>query len=53
MADSPGLRLRDVATLKIDRFGLSFPIGSNPNGHARKWYDDVVAAKSYIGPIAP
>jgi len=51
VADFPGLRLRDIATLKIDRFGLSFHIGSNPNGQARKWYDNVVAAKSYIGPI--
>jgi hypothetical protein len=53
VADFPGLRLRDVATLKIDRFGLSFHIGSNPNGQSRKWYDNVVAAKAYIGPIAP
>jgi len=53
VADFPGLRLRDVPTLTIDRFGLSFHIGSNPNGQARKWYDNVVAAKSYIGPIAP
>ena len=51
VADFPGLRLRDIDTLKIDRFGLSFHIGSNPNGQARKWYDNVVAAKSYIGPI--
>ena len=52
-ADFPGLRLRDVASLKIDRFGLSFHIGSNPNGQAKKWYDNVVAARSYIGPVAP
>lgn len=51
-ADFLNLRLRDVDTLKIDRFGLSFHIGSNPNGIAKKWYDDVVAATSYIGPIA-
>jgi hypothetical protein len=51
--DFPGLRLRDVASLKIDRFGLSFHIGSNPKGEARKWYDNVVAARKYIGPIAP
>jgi hypothetical protein len=51
LADFPGLRLRDVATLKIDRFGLSFHIGSNPAGETKKWYDDVVAATSYIGPI--
>ncbi|HMF39144.1 MAG TPA: hypothetical protein VKQ32_00555 [Polyangia bacterium] len=52
VADFPGLRLRDVPTLTIDRFGLSFHIGSNPNGQARKWYDNVVAAKSYIGPVS-
>jgi hypothetical protein len=51
VADFPGLRLRDVATLKIDRFGLSFHIGSNPNGESRKWFDNVVAATSYIGPV--
>ncbi len=50
-ADFPGLRLRDVAELKIDRFGLSFHIGSNPNGQSKKWYDNVVAATSYIGPL--
>jgi hypothetical protein len=51
-ADFGNLRLRDVATLKIDRFGLSFHIKSNPNGESAKWYDNVVAARSYIGPIA-
>lgn len=50
VGDLPGLRLRDVDTLKIDRFGLDFHIGSNPNGETKKWYDDVVAATKYIGP---
>ena len=50
-ADFPNLRLRDVASLKIDRFGLSFHIGSNPAGATKKWYDNVVAASSYIGPV--
>ena len=50
-ADFQNLRLRDVASLKINRFGLSFHIHENPNGEARKWYDNVVAAKSYIGPL--
>jgi hypothetical protein len=50
-ADFPNLRLRDVDTLKIDRFGLSFHIYSNPNGESKKWYDNVVAARSYIGPV--
>ena len=49
--DFPNLRLRDVASLTIDRFGLCFHIGSNPNGEAKKWYDNVVAATSYIGPL--
>ncbi len=54
VADFPGLRLRDVASLKIDRFGLSFHIGSNPNGEAKQ----VVRqrrrrASAYIGPISP
>jgi hypothetical protein len=54
VADFGNLRLRDVASLKIDRFGLSFHIGSNPNGETKKWYDNVVAATSYIGPmVAP
>jgi len=53
LADFGNLRLRDVASLKIDRFGLSFHIGSNPNGTAKKWFDDVVAATSYIGPRVP
>jgi hypothetical protein len=51
--DFPNLRLRDVASLTIDRFALCFHIGSNPNGESKKWYDNVVAARSYIGPIFP
>jgi len=53
IADFPNLRLRDVGTLTIDRFGLSLHIGSNPAGVTRKWYDNVVAATSYIGPMVP
>ncbi|HMR05510.1 MAG TPA: hypothetical protein PKA88_07020 [Polyangiaceae bacterium] len=49
--DFPNLRLRDVPSLKIDRFALDFHIGSNPNGLTKKWYDNVVAASSYIGPL--
>jgi hypothetical protein len=49
--DFPNLRLRDVANLTIDRFSLCFHIGSNPNGESKKWYDNVVAAKAYIGPM--
>jgi hypothetical protein len=53
LADFQNLRLRDIESLKIDRFGLSFHIGSNPNGETKKWYDNVVAASSYIGPRTP
>lgn len=53
-ADFGNLRFRDIESLKIDRFGLQFHLGSNPNGETKKWYDNVVAAKSYIGPmVAP
>ena len=51
VADFGTLRRRDVDTVKIKRFGLSFHIYSNPNGTSKKWYDNVVAARSYIGPI--
>ncbi len=50
VADFGNLRLRDVDNLKIDRFGLSFHIGRNPNGETKMWYDNVVAATEYIGP---
>jgi hypothetical protein len=36
VADFTGLRLQDVASLKIDRFGLSFHIGLNPTGQSKK-----------------
>ena len=52
-ADFPNLRLRDIDSLKIDRFGLSFHIFSNPTAETKKWYDNVVAATSYIGPLVP
>jgi MYXO-CTERM domain-containing protein len=51
VADWQNLRLRDVPDLTIDRFGIGFHIGSNPNGETHKWYDNVVAARAYIGPL--
>jgi hypothetical protein len=51
IADFPNLRLRDVDTLKIDRFGISMHFGSNPTRETRKWYDNLVAATAYIGPM--
>ena len=50
-ADFGNLRLRDIDTLQIDRFGVGLHIGSNTPGAAHKWYDNVVAADAYIGPL--
>lgn len=50
IADFTNLRLRDVATLKIDRFGLNLHFHDNAV-ETRKWYDNVVAATAYIGPM--
>jgi hypothetical protein len=52
IADFPEMRLRDVPSLRIDRFDLGLYIGKNPARPNRKWVDDVVAATSYIGPLA-
>jgi hypothetical protein len=52
IADFPNLRLRDVDTLTIDHFSLSFHFRSNP-AETRKWFDNVVAATEYIGPMVP
>jgi len=51
IADFQNLRLRDIPSLTIDRFSLSLHIGSNTVSETRKWYDNVVAARSYIGPM--
>jgi hypothetical protein len=50
IADFPNLRLRDIEGLKIDRFSIGLYIADNCLRENRKWYDDVVAATSYIGP---
>lgn len=50
-ADFGNLHFRDIDSLKIDRAGLLFHAGANPGADTRKWYDDVVLATSYIGPV--
>ena len=50
IADFPNLRFRDIDTLKIDRFDVGLFIARNELRENKKWYDDVVAATSYIGP---
>ncbi|MCZ7646288.1 MAG: hypothetical protein M5U26_13560 [Planctomycetota bacterium] len=48
--DFPNLRLRDIDSLKIDGCGFGLHIGRSPRLN-KKWYDDVVVATSYIGPM--
>jgi hypothetical protein len=52
IADFPNLRLRETTALKIDKLTLGLHVYSNTLGVAKKWYDNVVAATSYIGPIS-
>ena len=53
IADFQNLRLRDVNTLKIDMVSFSLFINANPVATDMvKWYDNVVIATSYIGPIS-
>jgi hypothetical protein len=51
VADFPNLRLRDTTALQIDRFTIDLHVHGNNLAVARKWYDNVVAATSYIGPM--
>ena len=52
IADFPNLRLRDTIDLRIDQFTIDLHVHSPTLGVARKWYDNVVAASSYIGPMS-
>jgi len=51
-ADFLNIRLRDVETLKIDKFFVGFHINGTTTRINTKWYDNVVAARSYIGPMS-
>ena len=50
--DFPKFRVRDVENLKANLINVSF-YTENPRVHGGcvMWYDDVVAATSYIGPM--
>jgi hypothetical protein len=52
IADFPNLRLRDVDTLKINSAALNLHIRNNTIRANKKWYDDLVVATAYIGPVA-
>lgn len=51
VADWTGLRFRDVNTLKIDEIQLENG-GQRSTQQNDKWYDDLVVATSYIGPMS-
>ena len=55
IADFQNLRMRDVASLKIDQIQLELhaQAGGSAAQVNRKWYDDLVVARSYIGPMSP
>src|SRR6266536_3334421 len=48
----PDLFLRSIDSLKVDFAALRFHATSNTIRVNKKWYDNVVIAKSYIGPMA-
>jgi len=52
VADFPNLRLRDVDSLKINSASVNLHIRSNTVRENKKWYDDVVVATAYVGPVA-
>jgi len=52
IADFLNLRFRDISTLKIDNFQMMLHAVKTPR-LTKKWYDNVVVAKSYIGPLVP
>jgi len=52
VADWRNLRLRDVSTLKLDHFCIGMHANATRNKSLRKYYDNVVVATSYIGPVS-
>lgn len=52
VADFLNLRLRDVSGLKIDHVDIGLHIKSNTVRQNMKWYDNIVVARSYIGPMS-
>ena len=52
IADFPNLRLRDTAELRIDCLALNMHVNATTRAAVRRWYDNVVAATSYVGPMA-
>lgn len=51
VSDYQGLILRSVQGLQFDRADLQFYIKNNPGVQMLRWYDNLVIATSYIGPM--
>jgi endoglucanase len=49
--DFGNMRFRDIADLQIDLVGFTFGCASSPT-NTKSWFDNIVVAKSYIGPVA-
>jgi hypothetical protein len=49
IADWLNIRLRDTTDLKVDRVSIDLHVKNNTLGVAKKYYDNVVIATSYIG----
>ena len=51
IADFPNLNMRSIATLKIDEAHIALQAAHSEKVN-KKWYDNVVIATQYIGPMA-
>ena len=51
IADFRNVRVRDVSNLRIDQIQLELHAKSSVTRENKKWYDNVVVARSYIGPM--
>jgi hypothetical protein len=51
VSDFPDLNVRSISTLKIDEAHVGLAAGHSERVN-KKWYDNVVIATKYIGPIA-
>ena len=51
VSDFPNLNIRSVSTLKIDQASIGLHAKHSERVN-KKWYDNVVIAKEYIGPMA-
>jgi len=50
--DFQNVRIRDISTLKIGQIQLELDAQNSKVRANRKWYDNLVVAKSYIGPMS-